>query len=390
MLTIVLILFQHFAILRLLDYDVTVLLVLLPVWLLYSFRISRKFRLNSLLWWAFFAVYPFVNVFTVYSPMEYLKTYLQFLLCISVFLLIYNAKPLITGQKLLKALVVTQWILAGFLIFQYIMVVKLNQEYIFNPWGPFSWKYPLPHDEYNFNRMKGFFLEPSYVAFVAFSLYVCRYILEGSIVIGNIVLTVLSLAMINSSFGFLAFFLITTLILLFTYKGKKRILFISFIGLATLALLPIIVNDLMAATKLSNLNNEEYTSAYTRWIFPINLVIYIFTHGYYTGYGMGQLDPIISNFDLIIMESGETGVSNSLASLTIYFGVAIVPILFFLYRKFWKGNVRVKIVIIYMLICLSNTGAFNTIEFFFTFCILPYLCLKLHKHDIEPDYSVVQ
>ena len=387
--TVLLIIFQHFSIVKPAGYEITILLVLLPVWLLNCFQLSRTFKLNSIIWYLFFLVYPLINFLTIYSVVEFLKTYLQFVLCISVFFLVYNARYKIERSTLLKAIKISQTILILFLLLQYLVVIQLKMDGLYNPWGMFSWKYPLPRDEYNFFRMKGFYLEPSYVAFISFTLFICRFFLENKISIINIVISICCLLLINSSFGFLAFGLMVPFINFNRFKGVSK-LFIVAVSLLPFILLPDLLSVLLNVTKLNNLSYESYSSAYTRWVFPINLTSYIFSKGYYLGYAMGQLDPIISDFDLIIIQSEESGVSNSLASLTIYFGIATIIILFFLLLKFLKGNDHVKIYILYILICLSNTGAFNSIEFFFSAIILPFIALKLTKNEIEHNNSLLQ
>jgi hypothetical protein len=375
--TIVLIIFQHFEILNVGGYHMTLLFILLPLWILSCFEIGKRYKLESIIWLSFFIVYPLTNFYTVSSVPEFLKTYMQFLLCVFVFFILYNSRPVIQNEGLLSAIRIAQFILLSFLLVQYIMVVKFNQNWLYNPWGPFSWQYQLRRDEYNFFRMKGFYLEPSYVAFVMFSLFITRYILEGQITRINLVFSLASLFFINSSFGFLAFSVIIPLILFFRLKGRNRIYFLSAAVLVALVLSPTLIQNFIAATKLNNLGTEGYTSAYTRWIFPINLVLYIFSNGFIMGYGMGQLDPIISNFDLIIIDSGEAGVSNSLASLLIYFGISSLLLITYLLFKFFRGDNYRKIFIVFFLVCLSNTGAFNTIEFFFTSMILPFIALKV-------------
>lgn len=367
----------------------TLLFLLLPLWMLFCVEIGKKYKLESIVWLAFFVIYPLVNFYTFSSLPEFLKTYLQFLLCVFAFFILYNSRPVIQREELLSAIRITQFILLSFLVVQYIMVVKFHQDWLYNPWGAFSWLYPLRRDEYNFFRMKGFFLEPSYVAFVMFSLFVSRYIMEGRIKRTNVALSLTSLLFINSSFGFLAFFVIIPLILFFKVKGRSRIYFLGAAVIILLLLSPALINGFVTATKLNSLGAESYTSAYTRWIFPINLVIYIFSNGYVSGYGMGQLDPIIANFDLIIINSGEAGVSNSLASLLIYFGFASVLLIAYLLFKFVRGDNYKKVFIVFLLVSLSNTGAFNTIEFCFMSMILPFTALRLKEYVAECNYSLL-
>lgn len=314
---------------------------------------------------------------------------MQFLLCVFVFFVIYNSRLAIQREELLSAVCMAQFVLLSFLVVQYIMVVKFGQDWLYNPWGPFSWQYPLRRDEYNFFRMKGFYLEPSYVAFVMFAVFITRYILEGRIKRTNLVFSLASLFLINSSFGFLAFSLTIALILFLNLKGRNRIYFLSAAIVVVLVVSPALIQNFIAATKLNKLGAEGYTSAYTRWIFPVNLVIYIFSQGFITGYGMGQLDPIIANFDLIIIDSGEAGVSNSLASLLIYFGIGSIIIISYLLFKFSRGDKFKKVFIVFFLVSLSNTGAFNTTEFFFMSMILPFTALRLKEYVAEYNYSLL-
>jgi hypothetical protein len=388
-LTIMLIIFQHFEILRIAGYHMTLLLVILPFWILTTFQIGRKYKVESIIWLSFFVFYPFINFYTISSFEEFLKTYLQFILCVLIFFIVYNSRLVVKKEFLLNAIQITQFILVVFLIIQYLMVVKLDQNWLYNPWGSFSWQYALSRDEYNFFRMKGFYLEPSYVAFVMFSLFVCRFLLEGKLTVFNVLLSVCSLFVINSSFGFLAFSVLIPAIIFFTLTRRNRLYFLIATCLIGLLLSPALINSFMSATKLNNLGNEGYTSAYTRWIFPVNLVVYIFSQGFITGYGMGQLDSIISNFDIIIIKSGESGVSNSLASLTIYFGIVSLLLAIYLAVKFYRGEKNKKIFILFFLICLSNTGAFNTIEFFFMSLVLPFTCLKVCSYAPERHHSML-
>lgn len=384
-----LVIFQHFTLVRFGGYDLTVLLVLLPVWMLNCVELPKRFSLNSLLWYGFFLLYPLINFYTFHSVAEFLKTYLQFVLCITFFLLLYNSRPIINRDVLLKAIVSLQYILTIFLVTQYIVVIFLHQDWFYNPWGMFSWKYPLPREEYNFYRMKGFFLEPSYVAFVVFTLLTCRYLLERRLSWKNLLLACIALIMINSSFGILSFVVIVTMMTVLRFKGKQRIIFIITASVLLLVLAPFFLENFFRLTKLDNLNAESYNSAYTRWIFPMNMVIHIFSSGFYTGFGMGQLDPIINDFDLIIIQSEESGISNSLALILIYFGFSAILILGYLFYRFFKGPDAAKVLIVYLLICLANTGAFNTIEFFFTAFMLPYICFKLGSHEVKYNNGVL-
>lgn len=375
-LTIVILISLHLKIAQLGDFGIALAFLLIPLWVYLTFDIKlgmiKKKELCLLL---FILFLPFIPGH-IYNWSEFFKTYAQY--AISYFLVIRVIdKPIkYKIEQLSKALSFFQVILLCTVLFQFISVVLLKQYQFYNLFGRFQLYYELSFVETNL-RMKGFYLEPSYLGFITINVFwIKQQINSKKSINSNLIFTILILLFAKSAFAFIALFVLLVFDLYFI-KKQRIPKFITYVWI------PIIIyvfhSNLFSLFRLNELSLDStgVTSGYMRLILPFLILTKIMiTDGHLLGLTFGQLDAYITQFDVNGYQ--ESGINNSFFAIIGYWGItAIIGYMIAIIYFFKTKNMIIRSFMILTFLNLNNSGAFVPTQFVFVAFLLPFMAIKI-------------
>jgi hypothetical protein len=386
-LTLTILITLHLKIAMAGSFGISLGFLLIPGWFYFTFKIKflkfgkREFALMSLLF-----LLPFINLH-IWNWSEFFKTYCQYILAY-VFVIRTIDKPISINELYIKrALLYFQIILLVVVVFQYVFVRILGFNEFYNIFGDLQLYYQ--RNEPGYNRMKAFYLEPSYLGFIAVNIFWASYYLERKfkLVSLNLIFTLVILFFTKSAFGFLALFIIILYELYYTSSKKSSLYFIGAFGILIILIFSF-SNQFIEVFRLNEFStnkNGEITSGFMRVILPIQVIYQMFIDGYYFGLTFGQLDLYVEN---AFRGFGETAISNSFILIIGYFGVIGFLIYGFFIFLFFKTKNRIfKAFIILTFINLNNSGAFVTSQYAFVAFLMPILAIKLYEEKDIDNYS---
>lgn len=311
---------------------------------------------------------------------EFFKTYGQYV--ISYYIVARTIyRPFKFDKTLIdKSLSCFQIILTAVVILQFILVVILKQYSFYNLWGKFQLYYELKIVESNL-RMKAFYLEPSYLGFVAINLFWCRqHLIKRKLTNSNMLMSLMIIILSKSAFAFISLFILTLYEIYFeknseTFKKYKVLFYITIP-----AVLLLFSSQLFSLFRLNELSfeQENATSGYMRLVFPIVVITKILiTDKHFLGLSFGQLDLYLQQFS--IGGYHENSISNSFFAIIAYWGIAAIIVYLFCTYYFLKSEDKlIKSFIILVFLNLNNSGAFVTTQYVFITFLLPLLVLKIN------------
>lgn len=377
LLTIIVFIALHFKIGSILNFDISLSLLLIPLWVFLSFDVQLgNFNKKEIPLILLMIVLPFMSGDILYWN-EFFKSYLQYI--ISYYLLIRIAFKSVTIKKnvLIKTLYRIQLLLSITVLIQYVGVIFLNIDLLYNIFGEHQLYYQLPVNP----RMKAFYLEPSYLGLVVINIYWALLKLQTKRFINsNLILTLFILIMARSAFAFIAFALITFYEYYIVNKNKKFSFSYILLFFIIIPLLLITYSEnLLQMLRLSELsfNPDSVTSGYMRVIQPFIIVKQmIINDGHWFGLPFGELDNYIKAFS--IHGYSENSINNAFFGLIAHWGIlALLFYLFILYFFFRTKNQLYKSFILLSFLNLNNSGAFLVIQFIFISFLLPIMVIKL-------------
>lgn len=380
--TIIILISLHLKIVSVANFDVSLAFVLIPFWTFLTFNINTKQFYKSEQELIFLMLLlPFVSL-NIDNWTEFFKTYFQFI--VSYFLVIRAFKKPIKVSKILinKTLFIFQKVLLITIIIQFIIVIIFGHRSFFNIFGEYQLYYQLDLIVAKY-RMKGFYLEPSFVGFICLNVYWTRFYLSGSSKVFNynLIVTLGSLLFVNSAFAYVSLFIILYYEILNSNRKKASIFKWPLIFLATVIVLFFFSTDLFYFLRLNEFSSNSLgtTSGFMRVILPIEIVYkIIFEEGHYIGLTFGQLDAFVKNN---MQDFDETTISNSFFLILGYFGFIGFIFYGFLIFKFIKVKKHIiKSFIILTFLNLNNSGAFMTMQYVFIAFLIPFLAIKYYEN----------
>lgn len=359
--------------------------ILIPLWFFLTFKVtaisSNEKELGLML---LLIIFPFVFS-DIYNWSEFFKTYFQFIIAYFFVIRVLHKKVRIKTRVFDKTLLFSQVIILVSVFMQYVAVNYLNLTSFYNIFGDLQLYYQR---ELSLDRMKSFYLEPSYLAFVVINIYWARYYISKSFKIlnKNLFLTIVVLFFAKSAFGFFALFLIV-LFEMYSKAKSRAFEFFVFLMLLFVSLIYFYFDVLINLFRLDELSfkTDELSSGFMRVVLPIQtLYEMIFVEGNIFGLTFGQLDTYIENK---FLQYGETGISNSFFLIIGYFGILGLIFHFITLLKFFSTKKKVtKAFIILLLINLNNSGAFVTLQFVFVALLIPLISIKIYEQNSVYNY----
>lgn len=378
------IIFTHFTVLNV-GFSFTVLFIILPFLLL---RLESKIRIKKIyvIIMLFLLLYPFFvsamyDIFFQHvNYIEFIKTYLLYTYSIVMLFLVISSESIkLKAVDYLKVLQLIQYVLILLGILQIFGLIFLDNPFFFNPFGPFQYLY-----EYDYTKMVRaslFYLEPSFAAFVTFSIFNARLILEKKLKKSNILVTTFLLLLIGSSTGLIvSIFMITMIFYKFENKvffknSYIRILFsifiVSIIFLFGYLNMELIIDKLRLSTF-----GIEGTSAFWRWIMPLYIIRDMINSYNIFGISFGQLESIVSSYQIYMGGRIGTSVDNGLFLVIIYFGLIGFIGLGIAIYTLSKSDRTNYIIILGAILSLLFNGAIFYVDYIFYGLIITILAKK--------------
>ncbi len=389
-LTLLLLITLHLKVFTLAKFQVSLGFLLIPLWTYNTYRIrSLKFTLIEKFLIFILIIVPFLP-FNINNWSEFYNTYGQYLITYYLVIRCINKKLKIPILIVDKAIEYFQIILVVCVIFQYVFVVIIGKVAFFNLFQEYQLYYPLDYALSN-GRMKAFYLEPSYLGFVAINIFWARlYLKDNSSTISfrtfvtfNTFATLILLFFARSSSGFIAFGIICIAFVLnkTDIKAFLRFGIIFFIGLFVISIYW--SEEIFGILRLGELagDSEKSLSGFMRITLPIQVLQKLWNDGYYFGLTFGQLDSYTFK---MTNPYGESGVSNSLFLILGYFGlINILPLVYIVNIYLFKANGVLKSFIILCFLNLNNSGAFVTSQYGFIAFLIPFLVFS-YKNYYSP------
>ena len=270
-------------------------------------------------------------------------------------------------------------------IVQFILVNILDFD-ARNIFGELQLYYQQEEVRSGIQRMKAFYLEPSYLGFVTVNIFWIRHYLNRreSIFGLNFVFTLIILLLTNSSFAFLAFLCI---ILFELHQQVQRFPTVIVLGLVFIisSLGYLFFEDILIVLRLTELNfdAEIVSSGLFRVVLPIRIIYQMFQDGYIFGLTFGQFDHYIESM-MTFNGYSEKGISNSFFWLIAHFGVLAIFLYTIGFFMFFRLKNRIlKSFILLSVINLNNSGAFVTTQYVFVAILMPILIISIYERNIN-------
>lgn len=181
---------------------------------------------------------------------------------------------------------------------------------LYNPWGPFQYQYEYePQLQFvDIPRAPGFYLEPSYLAFIVGSCWVLVTAGRKSPRLGDTAVAVMGLLAARSATGFGLFVLILVLVALRT-RSKTGIVAVGVLGTASGTYL---IQRLSTGT-------EAGSSTYYRYTGPIEVLGDVLSSSP-LGLPLGSVQKVIVNYDLLLGDQVGSSLDNGAYVVVFYLG----------------------------------------------------------------------
>lgn len=336
------IIFLHFMIVRMAGFPLTIVPFAISIFL--YFHVKTAIKPRGLLLGGALLIWP-ICVYVMYEMLggsadltEFSKTYLLWVYAISAIILISFA-PLkrtinYSFEFLIALVVITVFSLAQILFFK-----LLGSTLLYNPFGAYTYmgEYQIERfsgDEYS--RAPGFYLEPSFCAFVIF-------FLTAAILISNdknrafnwlLAFSLLSVVITGSASGMIAIPSLIIVRAIAILKSKLLKLILVFVT----PVLIVIFGEIFLSHRVEEIAVEG-SSGYWRLVAPLIILTKVFAE-YPLGVPFGQIEAFLLPLGLQHGTNTGTSIDNGVYYLAFYFGWFVVPFVAGLLYKFLQSMFR--------------------------------------------------
>jgi hypothetical protein len=358
----------HFSLFRIVNFEVTVAVLICTLIVLYLF-ISSKIKIGHLFVASGILIYALVPGFFAQNPTEYFRSLLLFTNL--MMMMILSSGMSLPVHKVIERSVTLflrlSFVVAIFVILQTITLNIFDTFILLNPFGPFSSPGPggevyEPSPLALLKRPNGIFSEPSVVGW--FMTFATAVALSSPVLCTRTKwLTAFACAVAAiSSLSMSGFINIGLLSLVYLYINrtwdKVRMVTTSII-LGMILMMTILFISLGLSNRFSNLFIEG-TSAYYRVTAPMMLLSDSLPE-YPFGHPLGQTDYIEPKDYMVNWAKGSTtNIDNSFFMVSFYFGILGIYISFILlsYSAFLilKRSLA-SLIVVSIVLALSETGA---------------------------------
>lgn len=369
--------FLHFMVVKVGGYPLTVTPVAIAVFLLFGFRASV--RINALYWLGGGVVWPFV-VYLMYEVVggsadfiEFARTYA--LWCYATLAMtIATLSPMKVNRDYSPEFRVVLIAIIIFSLAQVTMKMAANSELLYNPFGEHTYMGAYKVERFageGFARAPGFYLEPSFCAFMLFFLVSAVLIRVRQKGAGNwFLLGLLGTAIVGSATGLLAM-AVLGMTMAVTHARKRATRILLSVVLFTVV---VFASSIILYSRLNEIGVEG-TSGYWRLIAPLIILSKVFAE-YPFGVPFGQIEAFLLPLGLQHGDTVGSSIDNGVYFLAFYFGWFAVPLPIFLAYKYLKkiidGDSAGAIYWWFVLFSLQFSGGILLPEYIFPLILITF------------------
>lgn len=369
------VIFLHFMFVRVGGYPLTLAPFALAAFMFVSYRF--KFPKYVIVLWSFLLVLPFLNLTLPGSEvdlLEFMKTYLLWTLAVTVVLFATKAEVRLNSRWVSKAALVSLAILTFYSVAQAALYRYFSLDLLYNPFGEHQYLYQydvLLHS--GEIRAPGFYLEPSFNAFIVTSMLFIAVVNNYRPVLA-LALAGIALLVIKALSGILiyGFILLGYLVL----RGTRRQ-----VSTAIAILIASVV--LMYATSVGAYVMERFAdvsvegaSTYYRLVAPLPVLRDVLLNDL-TGLPFGTTEEVLLDYGLLLGDDLGSSLDNGFYLLIYYFGwvgiaaVVLAALAGLLSRGRW---VRVSTLYLlgYIFLSLFYSGGIFAPEYVFILVLVIY------------------
>jgi hypothetical protein len=356
------------------------------VYLSFKFRINKS-TIKYLILSSLVIITCIINSFAFNNIIftEFFKSFLLLIFCI-YFHIYYSTcsglEKFSLDYRIFEKLLIIIFIIS---LLQFTSFIFFKSTYFYNLFGIFSYANEYNLDKLNdstFPRVTGFYLEPSYLAFVVINLFIFLYLLNKFKLI-HLFLTLAVLLMSGSRGGFIFFslFLVyisfNTTALNFKNRGfiiTLMLIFILFVFFSTNAF------SILSTSSIVEENTSQYERIYLGYKFAVNVL-----NNYPIGIPLGQIEVYFQKLLNI-----DSSIFSFFFLLLAYFGyIGILTIIFIFLLIFVKYPLNTFIFLtIYILMYFNITGSVLAPDTYFWFTIF-ILLFRQKISDDKKKYSYI-
>jgi putative colanic acid polymerase len=374
------IIFQHFTLLKVANYELT--LGAMSGFLLLAMLVRRPAYVLTTIAWSLITVLSGLAVLAsgYTAGSSYLTTGLLFLLSSAIVCSAFGGIrfSIVRSTALKNSALLALSIVVCLSVLQ-VLMARMGSSALFNVFGSRQYFHEYNHlvGLVTFPRAQGFYLEPSYNAFVIASIGVFLLTLQWR-TRRTVALVIVGIAMSQSA---------TALILLFCFFGLAALrasVRVRFIAIISAALL-LSVSGAYLLLRLGTITTEG-SSAYYRLLAPLNVLTDVLTYSP-VGRPFGSVEETISDYKLHMAGVPASSLDNGFYVVVFYFGwfglAAIGALGIGVARVILSGGRAVGrrwIAFVWLFSSFAFSGAIMTPEFGLTTAIV-ILAVRLNRMD---------
>lgn len=315
------VIFLHLMFVQAGGYPLTVAPFAVVFFVCVAYELRLPLRVLAL--WSLLVVLPFLNLaifaFSVdgIQPTEFAKTYCLWVFAITV-LLVASKAPIRGDVRLVgRAAFLVVLILAVYSAAQVLSFDYLSTDVLFNPFGDHQYLYQYDVELYAYDiRAPGFYLEPSYNAFVVTSMIfvtlASNYRPAATLAIGAI-----AVLATQSMSGMLVYACVLLAYLLSRGAGRR-----VWVGVTLLIFIFTVFYFFGVGSYLLDRTSNasvEGTSTYFRMVAPLTVIKDVLTNSV-TGLPFGEVERVMSDYGLLNGETVGSTLDNGVYLMIFYFG----------------------------------------------------------------------
>lgn len=381
----------HFMIVRLPGSEYPLTAAPFAILIFLYFYVRAAIRPLGLLLGATLLIWPFC-IYGMYEllgasadPSRFSRTYLLWAYAIFAIML-FSFAPLKKIPNYSREFIIALAVVAAFSLAQVAFFKLFGSTLLYNPFGEYTYMGEYQIDRFavgDFARAPGFYLEPSFCAFVMFFLTAAILINEKKRDVPGWLwlLSFLSIAITGSASGIIAIFSLFIMRAITSFKNRMLKLTLIFF---TPVLVGVFVTFFLAE-RFAEISVEG-TSGYWRLVAPLIILSKVYAE-YPFGVPLGQIEAFLLPLGLKHGAGTGTSIDNGIYYLAFYFGWLAVPFVLGLLFKFLQSMFREDIVGVtlwwFILVSLQFSGGIFLPEYIF-----PLLLISMQYRRIKSSESV--
>lgn len=317
----------HFVIARPYGFPLTIMPFVIIFFVLLHFKNNAWLHRTILLWlglilWPFFVLLAYAAVGGATDYADFIRTYLLWLFSVSI-IMVCARNRIKVNVNYSRGLLIAFGVVGAFVTAQIVGAERFGLKFFYilfnvgkHSYMAYEYDDALLWGNIHYARAPGFYLEPSFCAFVVFSLLSALMLTKqpGRVKLCLLALGLVSMWIIGSASGMLIMIVLTTLGIVSILKTRvaRRLLLV----MGGLLSIPIAIASL--GGRLAEINVEG-SSGYWRLIAPLSVLRNVFVN-YPLGVPFGQIESFLLPMGLQHGSRVGMSIDNGMYCLAFYFG----------------------------------------------------------------------